>query len=1260
MEDLEDKEDLAILIDSYLKGLTLSTETVNNIVKFYIQIRKDAECKYSDGTGHHPHYSLRTLCRALDYAGRNPCYCVPRSLFEGFCLSFLTQLDRSSHPLVIKQIKQHILKKNQQSILHQPIKQPGEKFICFEGYWIQRGENNPVTPSNYILTPSVKQNLKDLARIVSAGKHPVLLQGETSVGKTSLIQWLASVSGNKCVRINNHEHSDLQEYVGNYTSDDDGKLFFKEGILVEAMKFGYWIILDELNLAPTEVLEALNRILSRAFRNRFIELHFDEIPPEELQTILEKRCALPPTYSKKLVNVMQELQIRRCQSGIFAGKQGYITLRDLFRWGERYRLSTQTEKFYDWNEHLILSRAFRNRFIELHFDEIPPEELQTILEKRCALPPTYSKKLVNVMQELQIRRCQSGIFAGKQGYITLRDLFRWGERYRLSTQTEKFYDWNEHLANEGYMLLAGRVRKQEEADVIQEVIEKCMHCKIKPKLLFTNGNGIDNEISKVLFDLKSDTLPEEFSHIVWTSNMKRLAILVSQAMKFGEPVLLVGETGKDTYLNMSDSQKLFEWVDGPLTLSMKTGNIFLADEISLADDSVLERLNSVLEPECTLLLAEKGNSENNLQEIIVTAKDGFQFLATMNPGGDFGKKELSPALRNRFTEIWCPSTTEKEDIINIIKHNIKHPIITNERKDSFGKIMMEFLEWFRNNDFGYRYSLSIRDILSWVNFINYSTSKNSNIAEIHLSHAYIHGACLVILDSLGSGMTSDSNSHQIKCAYDISVKFLEKQMKKFLNETEFLSFDLKKSAEVTLDQEWFGIEPFYIPMGLKTDCSLEKKYILSSESTKLNAIRLLRAMYLPKPILLEGIPGVGKTSLVCALAKASGHQLIRINLSEQTDISDLFGSDLPVEGKCGIFAWRDGPLLQALKSGSWILLDELNLASQSVLEGLNACLDHRGEVYIPELGRSFKVQQGRSWIFGCQNPYKQGGARKGLPRSFLNRFTQIVEEIQIQKLWGEKGPSWEFNLRDILRWCEVLLFNQDKNDINPGEYVDLIYGDRMRTLSDKKKVLELYEKIFGKLVISQPLQLRVTDKIIQVGYSFLPRLGHFPSSNPLFPLHNQLKPLQSLMKCIEMKWLAILVGSSSVGKTSIVNLLATLTGQSLFIFTVNSEMDTTDLLGGFEQRDLTRHLDKISKDLEKICKNILWSTLSSENYSKNEIKYLFESWNAYHHLCFKLPPSRTNEEIKVFQNKIDALWKIINCLNKLLIPNIISPTIYEV
>jgi midasin (ATPase involved in ribosome maturation) len=43
-----------------------------------------------------------------------------------------------------------------------------------------------------------------------------------------------------------------------------------------------------------------------------------------------------------------------------------------------------------------------------------------------------------------------------------------------------------------------------------------------------------------------------------------------------------------------ESARLFEWIDGPLIEAMQRGDIFLADEISLADDSVLERLNSLL------------------------------------------------------------------------------------------------------------------------------------------------------------------------------------------------------------------------------------------------------------------------------------------------------------------------------------------------------------------------------------------------------------------------------------------------------------------------------------------------------------------------------------------------------------------------------------------------------------------------------------------------------------------------------------------
>ena len=89
-----------------------------------------------------------------------------------------------------------------------------------------------------------------------------------------------------------------------------------------------------------------------------------------------------------------------------------------------------------------------------------------------------------------------------------------------------------------------------------------------------------------------------------------------------------------------------------------------------------------------------------------------------------------------------------------------------------------------------------------------------------------------------------------------------------------------------------------------------------------NSLRILRAMQSKKAVLLEGSPGVGKTSLIEALAKASGHRLVRINLSEQTDVVDLFGTDLPVEADDEVsesetyvakFAWRDGPFLKAMK-----------------------------------------------------------------------------------------------------------------------------------------------------------------------------------------------------------------------------------------------------------------------------------------------------------------------------------------------------------
>jgi midasin len=49
------------------------------------------------------------------------------------------------------------------------------------------------------------------------------VQGPTSSGKTSLVAYLATQTGHTFVRINNHQHTDLQEYLGSWVPDEQGK-----------------------------------------------------------------------------------------------------------------------------------------------------------------------------------------------------------------------------------------------------------------------------------------------------------------------------------------------------------------------------------------------------------------------------------------------------------------------------------------------------------------------------------------------------------------------------------------------------------------------------------------------------------------------------------------------------------------------------------------------------------------------------------------------------------------------------------------------------------------------------------------------------------------------------------------------------------------------------------------------------------------------------------------------------------------------------
>ena len=94
------------------------------------------------------------------------------------------------------------------------------------------------------------------------------------------------------------------------------------------------------------------------------------------------------------------------------------------------------------------------------------------------------------------------------------------------------------------------------------------------------------------------------------------------------------------------------------------------------------------------------------------------------------------------------------------------------------------------------------------------------------------------------------------------------------------------------------------------------------------------------PAFITGLSGNGKTfSVEQACAKAN-RELIRVNISIETDEDDLIGGFRLVDGNT---VWHNGPVIEALERGAVLLLDEIDLASnkilclQSVLEGKTCC-----------------------------------------------------------------------------------------------------------------------------------------------------------------------------------------------------------------------------------------------------------------------------------------------------------------------------------
>ena len=146
------------------------------------------------------------------------------------------------------------------------------------------------------------------------------------------------------------------------------------------------------------------------------------------------------------------------------------------------------------------------------------------------------------------------------------------------------------------------------------------------------------------------------------------------------------------------------------------------------------------------------------------------------------------------------------------------------------------------------------------------------------------------------------------------------------------------------------------------------------------------------PTFITGLSGNGKTFSVEQACAQLNRELIRVNITIETDEDDLIGGFRLVDGST---AWHNGPVIEALERGAILLLDEIDLASNKIL-CLQSILEGKG-VFLKKIGRWVKPAAGFNVIATANTKGK--GSDDGrfigtnvLNEAFLERFPVTFEQ----------------------------------------------------------------------------------------------------------------------------------------------------------------------------------------------------------------------------------------------------------------------------
>ena len=183
------------------------------------------------------------------------------------------------------------------------------------------------------------------------------------------------------------------------------------------------------------------------------------------------------------------------------------------------------------------------------------------------------------------------------------------------------------------------------------------------------------------------------------------------------------------------------------------------------------------------------------------------------------------------------------------------------------------------------------------------------------------------------------------------------------------------------------------------------------------------------PVFITGLSGNGKTMGVTQACAENKRELIRVNITIETDEDDLLGGYRLKDGQT---VWQNGPVIEAMERGAVLLLDEIDLASNKIM-CLQPILEGSG-VFVKKINRFVKPANGFN-VVATANTKGQGSddgkfiGTNVLNEAFLERFPitfeqsypkpSVEEKILVQTL-AKSGKKDQDFCKKLVTWADVI------------------------------------------------------------------------------------------------------------------------------------------------------------------------------------------------------------------------------------------------